>query len=126
MLKARSQRKTSRLHTNGVQNYYINILFVEIPSQQTSRLTSRSLDRPKPVFHRTEFCARSVIFHQNCAATELKAVQLFQSHGKCRSAHKIWPSGKRPLGQKSASKILNIWIGNRVIKNSTRKVILSF
>ena len=41
-----------------------------------------------PVFHEAEFCARSVIFRQNCATTKLKAVQLFQSHGKCRSARK--------------------------------------
>ena len=30
----------------------------------------------KPVFHWAEFCARSVIFRQNFAATKLKAVQL--------------------------------------------------
>ena len=50
----------------------------------------------KPAFHSAEFCARGVIFRQNCAATKLKTVQLFQSHGKCRSARKIPPSGKQP------------------------------
>ena len=49
------------------------------------------------IFRWAEFCARSDIFFQNCAATNFKAVQLFQSHGKCRSVYKITPSGKSAL-----------------------------
>ena len=52
----------------------------------------------KPVFHQAEFFSRSDIFRQNCAVAKLEVVQLFDpSHGKCRSARKIPPSGKRPL-----------------------------
>ena len=51
----------------------------------------------KPVFHWAEYYVWSVIFRQICAENRLKAVQLFQSHRKCRFACKIPPGGKRSL-----------------------------
>ena len=50
-------------------------------SLEHSSLLERRMSTPlqglKPVFHWDEFCARSVIFRQNCAATKLKTVRLF-------------------------------------------------